>query len=340
MVQAAVSIRAVTSVAAFAASYGVRPEELLADAGVDPALTADPDARISHSQVVRVWGAAAARSGDEDFGLHMAEWLRPEEHYDIIGYLCRSSATLGEGVRRLSRYSALLHQRTSFLIEERGDVAHCVHQVHGEPGPAPRHPVEFLLATLVVQARRSTGRPLAPRLVRFRHEAPPSIAEHLRVFGAPVRFGAEASEIIIDGAVLDEPQRSADPGLCAILDRQAEAELRRVQAAGAEADGVVGRTRGAVLALLRDSDGEPTLERAAARLRMSPRSLQRHLGAEGQSFRGVLDDVRRELALRHLGERKLAISEIGFLLGFSEVSAFHRAFRRWTGATPAAYRPR
>jgi AraC-like DNA-binding protein len=84
--------------------------------------------------------------------------------------------------------------------------------------------------------------------------------------------------------------------------------------------------------------GNPTLEHLAARLHMSPRTLHRRLGEEGTGFRRVLAQLRRELAARHLREAKLALGEVGFLLGFSEASAFHRAFRRWTGWRPAAYR--
>jgi AraC-like DNA-binding protein len=84
--------------------------------------------------------------------------------------------------------------------------------------------------------------------------------------------------------------------------------------------------------------GEPTLARLAARMRMSERTLQRHLGQEGTSMQALLDEARHQLSLRHLGEAKESIAEISFLLGFAEVRAFHRAFKRWTGSTPAAYR--
>jgi AraC-like DNA-binding protein len=329
-----VSAKTVLTVTAFSVRYGVLPQELLDAAGIDPVVAADPDERVPAARIIRLWGEAARRTGDSDFGLHLAEWLQPEEHYDVIGYVCRTSPTLGEAYRRVARYFALLHQQVTFSIQEEDHAVRVQHHVHDLSDAPPRHPVECVLATLILQGRRALGQPFAPLLVRFRHEAPASTAEHARIFGAPVRFGAPVSELVLPRALWDQPQREADARLCAVLERQAEAQLARLPAVG----GLLSRVRGAIDALLASGGGEPSLEEVAARLRQSPRSLQRHLQQERTSFRAVLDDVRRDLALRHLAEQRLALSEIAFVLGFSEVSAFHRAFRRWTGKTPASWR--
>jgi AraC-like DNA-binding protein len=327
-----VSIKAALSIAACAERYGLRAPDLLAAAGIAAETAADPEGRATHGQVRNLWREAASRSGDPDFGLHMAEWLQPEDHIGLLAYACRSSPTLGESYRRVTRYFALLHQQVTVSLIEAGAEVHLTAHPNQELGPQLRHPPECMLATLLLHGRRGLGQDLRPLLVRFAHQAPADTTEHARIFGAPVRFGAEVHEMVLPRAVLDQPLHNGDARLAALLDRQAEAQLAQLTPPG----GLMDAVHAAVAALL--EQGEPALDRVAARVHRSARSLQRHLLEEGTSFRGVVDQVRRDLALRHLAEQRLAIGEIAFLLGFSEVSAFHRAFRRWTGRTPASYR--
>ncbi len=138
-------------------------------------------------------------------------------------------------------------------------------------------------------------------------------------------------ELAPDRSLLERPQRHAEPRLLAMLDRQLDALLSGLPENR--------RFRDGVQRCMMDElpDREPVMAPIAARLHMSPRSLQRRLRSEGTSFAEVLSDLRRDLALRYLQDQRLAIAEVGFLLGFLDVSAFHRAFRRWTGSTPAGY---
>src|SRR5262245_58421573 len=128
-------------------------------------------------------------------------------------------------------------------------------------------------------------------------------------------------------------QARAEPALAQLLDQQLAAQLAALPA---EEASFLDRIRSALFAEL--DRGEPTLEAIAARLRMSPRTLQRRLREEGSSLSAVLDRLRAELALRYLGEPRTSIGEVAFRLGFSDPTTFHRAFRRWTGQTPAEYR--
>lgn len=327
-----VSVRTAVSVLAYSATRGVDPTVLLAEADIDPTLTADPDGRVAHSAMTRLWTAAAARCGEPDLGLRMGQWLQPEEYHDVLGYACRSSPTLGDAYGRAARYFALVHQQVELALIEDGDVAVLRLRPAVDLG-APRHPVECALATLLLLARRALGQEVRPRAVRFRHETPTDTAAHLAFFGVAPRFGAADNELALPRALLAAPLPHGDARLAALLDRQAEDRIAALPTPG----GVADRARAAVAVRLQQ--GEPALEEVAAALRLSPRSLQRHLQEVGISYRGVVDAVRRDEALHHLGEGRLSLAEIAFLLGFAEVSAFHRAFRRWTGRTPASYRP-
>src|SRR5262249_43450246 len=171
-----------------------------------------------------------------------------------------------------------------------------------------------------------------PLQIRFPHAAPSDLSEHRRVFGCPLEFGSKCSELVFSREVLDLTMVKADADLQAILDAQVLAALEQLPRVEATTE-TVRRHLPAELC-----HGPPTLEQIAPRMNMSPRTLHRRLDEESTSFRQILAEVRRELATRHLSERRLAIGEIAFLLGFSEPSAFHRAFKRWTGYAPLAYR--
>jgi AraC-like DNA-binding protein len=183
-------------------------------------------------------------------------------------------------------------------------------------------------------ARAMTSRDLIPREVLFRHGAPPDTRAHEAFFRSPLRFDAPADEIRFDPSLLDAPLVQADAALAAYFQHHVDALLRRL----APPESVAGRLA-AVLATETRS-GPPTLEAAAKRLGTSSRTLRRRLKDEGTSFHEVLDRARLELAKRYLKDPRMPLGEIGFLLGFSEPSAFHRAFKRWTGTTPLEHRER
>lgn len=204
---------------------------------------------------------------------------------------------------------------------------------HALPGAGelPRHTAEFIVAAWLVVARQATGLDFAPAEVSFRHSPPADVREHQRLFRAPVRFGGSANGMLLPRDLLGTPLLRADPGLCVVLERH----LRELVERTPPASSVVDRVRQLVASELpRIADATAV----ARKLRMSRRTLQRQLGAGGTTFTGLLDVLRRELAMRYLHERQIAIAEVAFLLGFSEASTFHRAFRRWSGTTPAAYR--
>ena len=171
-----------------------------------------------------------------------------------------------------------------------------------------------------------------PLEVRFPHCAPDDISEHQRFFACKLQFECERSELVFARELLEAPLVKADPALQAILEAQVVAVIQKLPKGEAATDAV----RRYLASEL--GKGQPTLQQIAPRLHMSARSLRRRLDEERTSFRQILSEVRRELALRHLMEGRLAIGEIAFLLGFSEPSAFHRAFKQWTGQAPHAYR--
>lgn len=325
-----VSVRSIRPVLAYLAAHRHDTAEVLRAAGVDPAFVTDPEARVPHRAAVELWATAGRITQDPDLGLHVAEAIRPGA-FGALDYAVRTSATLGAGFTRLSRYHRVLHDTAQMEIEVDRHHAVLSHRLP-LPGGAPRPVSEFVLGAWVVTGRQATGVEWVPRQVCFPHAEPADISEHQRLFRAPLKFQHTRSELVLDRRLLDLPMLNADATLQPIVEAQLEALHDRVVLPNSTAD--------SVRSILGDRlcDGEPRLEILARELRMSPRTLNRRLQDEGTGFQRILSEVRRELAERHLRDGRLAIGEITFLLGFSEASAFHRAFKRWTGVTPAAYR--
>jgi AraC-like DNA-binding protein len=327
---ATVSTRSVLPVLGHLAAAGLGTDSVLAAAGADVGAVQDPDARIPHEVALAVWEAAERASGDDALGLHVAARITPGA-FDVLDYATRASATLGEGFGRLVRYHRVLHDAAVVRLRIDGERAELTHVL---PGNAllPRHVAEFIVGAWLVVARQATGLDFAPVEATFRHPAPSVLDEHRRLFRSPVRFGTPQNALVVRRDVLDTPLVRSDPGLCTILERQMRTLLEH---APPHTD-LGERVRALVAAAL--VDGEPRAASIARALHMSPRTLQRRLGNGGTSLREVVEAVRRDLAHRYLAERQIAIAEVAFLLGFSEASAFHRAFKRWSGTTPAEYR--
>jgi AraC-like DNA-binding protein len=327
-----VSNRIVKLVLAMVAARGGDPAECRRRVGLDEAALADVEGRVPLEQEGRLWTEAARLLGDSDFGLHAAELLQPGA-FDVLDYALRASPDLAEALARLGRFNRLLHDVAEIGVRHEGDRACVWHRFRGDPRGAVRHAAEFTVASWVVFGRQSTGQDWAPREVWFQHAQPADVSGLRRFFRAPLRFGQPENAMLLDRGILAIPLLKADPGLCVVLDRHAEDLLRRLSPV---AESPLARVRRVVSEEL--ESGEFSAASVARRLKMSPRTLQRVLAEEGTTFRDVVEELRRELALRYLHERSVSISEVAFLLGFSESRAFHRAFKRWTGKTPGEFR--
>lgn len=314
-----------------AAARGADPAAMRAATGFDPARGLDPDARISLAEETLIWEAAARLTGDDALGLHAAEMLRPGA-FDVLDYAVRTAPTLRASVERLARYNRLVHDVAVFSIRDRGEVMRIEHGFRVAGPSQCRQSAEFTVASLVVIGTQLLGEPLRPRAVEFRHgpsASPETAAEHRRLFGVAPRFSMPSNALELDRAISQRPL-VVDAALSRLIERHAESLLAALPPPTAS---TADRVRRALTVAL--GEGSVTLGRVAAQLRMSERSLQRKLADEGESFDAIVDALRRDLALRYLADPKIGVAEVAYLLGYSEPSPFHRAFKRWTGRTPA-----
>jgi AraC-like DNA-binding protein len=278
----------------------------------------------------RILDAAASQLSDDAIGLSVASRI-PIGALGPLDYAFCTSPVLREALRRLARHYAVVTRRVTLrLVDDppRGALA-----LERQPGmDHSRHWIEFSLAMIAERMRQTVGGAMLFEEVHFVHSPPANPARHEAFFGARVLFGQPRDRMSFASTSLDEPLRTAAKYLSDILDERLE-EIERSALAD---DPLVDRARRTILALL--DDGRTDADLVATRLHMSRRTLQRELKARGTTHKDLLDDIRRERAVRLLGEGHRTIADVASHLGFSDERAFFRAFHRWTGTTPNAFR--
>lgn len=325
-------IKAIRVCVLAAGRAGMSPDEVARRFEFDLATLTDPHARVPHALFLRIWEELPALVADDAFGLHAAE-LVGNMPSNVVDYVCAQVPTLREAIGRLLRYQRLYLDDNEIALTGGAREARLTMRLRASVC-TPRHFAEFVTATWLLRARALVGSTFVPRRVTFQHAPPADIEPHRRIFGAPLGFREDANGVLFPADLLDAPVRGADPALGELLELHAAELLARLPAR----DDVVHRVKTHLArALPREL---PTIEATARALGSSARTLQRALQAAGATYQGVLDEVRRDLALGFLREPQRTVSEVAFLVGFAEVAAFTRAFRRWTGEVPSSYRQR
>jgi len=313
----------------YARARGADEAELLRRADLGGLSLADPDARVPLRCYYNLIEAGAELCGDPHFGLSYIDGVTPEA-IGAVGFLAMTSATLGESVARILRYYRVLNEGERLTLERDGERARVRFEPWGPERPAHAHASEMIAFDFLVMAGRMTGEPVPILAFDFRHAQRGGDEPYLRVFGRVPRFGARENLWSFPAAVLERPLKSADAALARFFEGYVERLDARVGSRSLR-DSV----RAAIAERL--CGAELTLAALARALRQSARTLQRRLADEGTSLSALVESVRRERAFAYLAAN-LPIAEVSYLLGFSEPRAFHRAFRRWTGETPQAWR--
>ncbi len=311
---------------------GLDAAALFAEVGLAIEELDDCDRRWPTEALSRLWVLAAERSGNPDIGLAKLDAPRPD-NYGVAGYAMMSSATLLAGLTRLIRYMCLVSDAVTITLEP-GDGGRWVRtDVYGGECPIPRQRYDYGVVNLLNLCRWMLDRRLTPLSTRFSHAVPLSIASYNKAFQSPLEFDAPFNGFLIAEQDLACKLTTSAPELAAIHDRIADEALERL----VKTD-TAHRARTAIAKLL--PDGSPLRSAIAAELGLSDRTFQRRLADEGISFSDLVEDVRRELAQRHLADSRMTLTDIGYLLGYADQSTFFRASNRWFGESPGEYRSR
>jgi AraC-like DNA-binding protein len=312
-------------------SAGVAVAPLLRRVELTPELIADPEGRLSVRSQIALLDEAAIALKDDCLGFTLARDFDPRE-IGLLYYVMASSQTLGEALKRLARYSKVTNEALAFGYRE-GNRLIVSLSYSGVPRHSDRHQIEFCMFGLLRICRLLTGQNVVPQHFSIAHHRSEGIAEMARFVGTKVEFGADRDEFALNLDARELPLAHSDSYLNDLLVKYCEAAL-----ADRRDDTSQLRTKveNAIASVL--PHGKVLVEDIARSLGMSERTLARKLSDEGLNFTEILQNLRRDLAVRYLKDRKLHVSKIAWLLGFREVSAFTHAYKRWTGKTPSQRR--
>ena len=309
------------------AQLGYDLDSLLAMAGLQREDVENPDAVISPSACAAVLAAAQRERRVANLPLQLAVHT-PIGTTPLLDYLIVSSESVGQGLERLARYLRLVNPGIRLVVDRD---SHPVRVVIERARGA--FETELTVALSVLRFRRETDEQLQAAHASFTHE-PDDVAEYAEVLGCPIRVRASWNGWVLSKAAMSLPLRRRDPVLRRWLERQAADILARLPAHGDVRDEVRSALSNQLTA------GDMRIDVVARRLATTPRTLQRRLSRAGTSFAALCDDARKRAAQTYLADMTLSIAEVAYLLGYSEPTAFHRAFKRWHGTTPHAFRAR
>jgi AraC-like DNA-binding protein len=312
---------------------GRDPDDVLRSVGLDRAAVTDRHRFFPSAAFTLALEEAARVTDDDCFGLHLGERYHPKD-IGALAYVVLNSATIAVAFENIARYLRIFNEAATVSFVQTERLAYLQHQLRGVPLQRRRQHEEYALTAGTAIIRMMAGSEWRPLEVHFEHEAPPRTSEHTRIFRAPVLFRCDGNAIVVEREFCDRQVPTADRRLYPILEDYLERQLENRPTENR----FVVSVRTAIGNAMKD--GEPKVTDVAKAIGVSVRTLQRRLGEAGVDYRALVDDIRHELALRYLKDRRHTLSDVAYLLGYSEISAFSRAFRRWTGSTPSDHRRR
>lgn len=311
----------------FACSHGLRREDLFPQEYLQKIESGAPYHRVPLNLVHDMVEYASQHV--EHFGIRAAK-VHNSWNEHVVGFLMSTSATFGAAFDNTTRFRRILMDSDRLTLVRGTKEARFIFQPSGPMRPAHAQFCEFLFYQLAIGSQAILGRPFDILKIRFRHTAGDAETFLQQTFSVPLEFGAPIDELIAPIEVLDLPLPSNNPKMRDFFEAHAKEMLERLPVKNQIRE----RLRAWVIDHL--GDGDVSVPHAAEALGMSARTLQRQLRREGASMHQLVDDIRREYALVYL-EASSNVAEVAYRLGYSEPSAFHRAFKRWTGITPRRY---
>ena len=309
--------------------YGIDPAPVFRAVGVDPEVLFDPGARITAQQFQELEAKAIELSDDPHFGLTNANYARPA-HLGALGFAWLASSSLRQAFERMSRFSRVIQDKLQIGLEE--DSKHFTVTIDAQIhmlNPLIRE--DGQLAATLKFCRVIAGDSLTPARVCLRHEQPADTSQYYSYFRCPVEFSSEKTQLVFNLADVDKRLTGSNDELATLNDHIVVKYL----AHSAKQD-IVNQVKAAIIDGL--ANGSVTEKSVAESLYMTPRNLHRKLQKEETSFKVLLTGIRKELAMQYIQDRSKTLTEISFMLGFSEVSSFSRAYKGWTGKPPSEAR--
>ncbi len=310
--------------------YSVDPSPVFACAKLDISQLSVPGARYPSCNIQALWRAAVEVTHDPCFGLLVGQHIRPTS-FHALGFSWIASQTLLGSLRRLCRYHDVITTMPLRLNIDLIDNCYELTLEYPDQEYMPEIPCVDAFVTAIVQlCRTATEREFAPLSIAFKRTDRSSIDTYVDILGCPITLGAERITIWLDRESLEKPLPGNNIELAKANDSVVEKYLESL-----DPQTVASEVRELLISLL--PSGNSNQNRIAERMHRSLSTLQRQLNHEGTSYQEIRDDMRRKLAKEYVRKSKLSLSQIAYILGFSDQSNFSRAFKRWTGVPPKDY---
>ena len=312
-------------------SHGVDVKPLLRELAIDPRIIKQPDSRLRLEQVLRFYEGIDALIEDKSAWLQAGEFWHPD-HLGTLGYAWLSSRTLFDAFDRLKRFSKLVSEGFHLdVMEDDKQQLFSLAIRFTEPERATQLRIDGFLSLLLAMVQANAGKEFHPLSIAIAHPAPKHTAAYFRLFQCPVEFDTPNTQFTLNLQDAMQELTQSPSALSELHDQLMQKYLSKLSD-----DNIIERVKKAIIEEL--PSGRISDARIARAMYMNRRTLQRRLQAQGTTFKTLLTEVRMNLADQFLRDTRKSLSEISFLLGFSELSAFSRAFKRWKGHPPRAYR--
>lgn len=312
----------------FATSQGLDPHSVLAEVGPpDDAL----EGLISGATFNALLELCAQRAGNPLFGLQLGLHQGSQALGSLL-YVIQSARTVGDALKALTQYFPVHSSGAELRLERQGGSTRLLYDVTDGDAASVRQTVELALGIGAQLMQGLLGHPWKPSGLLVRHPAAEPLGTYRRLLGVTPRFGSPVNAWIFDDALLETPLSATDERFQQLAQRHID-ELARI---------TLQELPAYVQALLRNRlpNGQVTIEQVAGHMKLSPRTLQRYLQAEGTGFQELLDRTRQAMATRHICDSSISLTQLAELLGYADLSAFSRAFTRWNGVSPQKWKQR
>lgn len=312
-------------------SYGLDSKTIFSEAGINLDDVKKPHARIPTNLMAKVWERAVNESNDPYIALNVAAQFKPTV-FSALGMSLAASRHAFDAIKRAAKYSQIISDGSLTELEEIDDELH----FYLKPRPPLTIPVnkfgiESIFGSMHTVLKSIAGNDFHPKHVIFQHDFKGSIEPYVAFFNCPVSFNGSRNRMIFNQSDLFKEQAFSNSTLTSTLDNWIEEHLFSYKE-----ELLATKVKKYILKhLASQSVDQTTIAKAFA---MSPRVLQRRLKEEGTNYSELLDDCRHILAIKLISQNKLPLSEVTYMLGFSDQSNFSRAFKRWTGTTPNHYK--
>jgi len=309
---------------------GLDAEFIFRESGMDPALVNQPRSRYPRDRLHEALVRLSELTKNPNIGLQAAKYYHPFDLH-ALGVTFLSSSTLLEALNRLDRYETILSSNVDYSIITKDDRVDFIAEVEHADGQGHRIAEDIGISVIIDLCRKGVGGDLDPLEVAMSYPRPDDISEYISLYRSQIRFGSKIATISFAKEDLGRPFTAANRELAFSNDQILDDILKDLRKAD-----IVSKVKQAIVQKL--PSGTPTEGTIAKMLFVSSRTLSRKLATNGRNFRQLLKDVRLELAKRYVSDPTVPITEISYRLGFSDVSSFSRAFKRWIGEPPIAYR--